>query len=46
MAGEIVLGYDGQPGAVAALATATAIAGRVQPPAGDRVRAPARADRW
>ncbi len=27
MAGEIILGYDGQPGAVAALGTATAIAG-------------------
>ncbi|MGZ4689321.1 MAG: universal stress protein [Acidimicrobiia bacterium] len=32
MAGEIVLGYDGQPGSVAALQTATAIAAAFQRP--------------
>jgi nucleotide-binding universal stress UspA family protein len=32
MAGEIVLGYDGQPGSVAALTTATAIAAAFQRP--------------
>ncbi|MGZ6968002.1 MAG: universal stress protein [Acidimicrobiia bacterium] len=32
MAGEIILGYDGQPGSVAALQTATAIAAAFQRP--------------
>ena len=46
MAGEIVLGYDGEPGSRAALQTAVADRGRVQTPARDRVRVRTAADRW
>ena len=38
MAGEVIVGYDGQEGAVAALRTATGDRRRIRLPAGDRVR--------
>ena len=45
MAGEIVVGYDGQEGSVAALRTATAIAAAFKTAARHRVRLPPGADR-
>ena len=45
MAGEIVLGYDGQDGSVAALRTAVGDCGGVPAAARDRVRIPTRGDR-
>ena len=45
MAGEIVVGYDGQDGSHGRAADRDRDRGRVQAAAGDRVRVPARADR-